>query len=132
MALPRRYVGPKATPPNIGSKLLVLDTERLEEGWSELPSLPGTPRCGLSLSAVGGKLFVSLGEESVTVKSTPDRQAVLVQDPAISVAAYVGRFGWVSVELNEETVDMALSLIDDSYEEVFAGLPKRVRDKITG
>ena len=31
MALPRRYVGPKATPPNIGSKLLVLDTERLEE-----------------------------------------------------------------------------------------------------
>ena len=64
----RSYVGPKATPPNVGSKLLVLDTERLEEGWSELPSLPGTPRCGLSLSAVGGKLFVLGGLTTADVR----------------------------------------------------------------
>ena len=66
MTLPRRYVGPKATPPNIGSKLLVLDTERLEEGWSELPSLPGTPRCGLSLST-----FSSIKAKSAVGPSAP-------------------------------------------------------------
>lgn len=87
---------------------------------------------GHSVIKVGGKLFVSLGEESITVKSTPDRQSVLILDPAISVASYVGRFGWVSIEVDEETVDMALSLIDDSYDDVLAGLPKKVRDKITG
>lgn len=81
---------------------------------------------------VGGKIFVGLGERSISVKSTIDRQAVLIHDPAITVAKYSGRFGWVSIEVDEETVDMALSLIDDSYDEVLAGLPKKVRDKITG
>ena len=87
---------------------------------------------GLSVAKVGAKIFVTLYEDSVTVKSSPDRQSVLIQDPAITVAKYVGRFGWVSIELDEDTVDMALSLIDDSYDDVFAGLSKKVRDKIAG
>jgi len=36
-----------------------------------------------------GKIFAMSGGESVTVKSTPERQAVLIMHPAISKAAYV-------------------------------------------
>ena len=80
---------------------------------------------------VGGRIFVGLGEEAISVKSSLDRQSVLILDPAISVAKYSGRFGWVSVALAADTIDMALSLIDDSYDAVFAVLTKKVRDSIS-
>lgn len=70
---------------------------------------------------VKGKMFACTGQSgtSVTVKSTLDKQAALVQHPDIEVAAYVGRYGWVSVSLNSaETMELALDLIDESYERV--------------
>ncbi len=70
---------------------------------------------------VGGKIFVIGGEGSnvVTLKSTPVKQAVLVQHPAICVAAYVGRYGWVKITIeDEETLDIALELVDESYDAV--------------
>jgi predicted DNA-binding protein (MmcQ/YjbR family) len=76
---------------------------------------------------VKGKMFAATGEsgEGVTVKSTVEKQAALVQHPDISVAAYVGRYGWVRIELNSpETLELALELIDESYDSV---VPKRKR-----
>lgn len=70
---------------------------------------------------VKGKMFAATGQsgESVTVKSTLDKQAALVQHPDIEIAAYVGRFGWVTVHLNStDTFQLAQDLIDESFESV--------------
>src|SRR5579862_8133529 len=65
-----------------------------------------------------GKIFCFAGTANpvITVKSTPERQAGLVQDPNIKVAAYVGRYGWVTVNIpDEQMMEFALDLIDQSY-----------------
>ena len=67
---------------------------------------------------VKGKLFAisDPGGVRVTVKSTPERQQALITHPDISVAAYVGRYGWVSVELvSEQTLAIAVDLVTESY-----------------
>lgn len=73
---------------------------------------------GESAWKVNGKAFAFGGEGSarLTLKSTPDKQAALTMHPQIAVAAYVGRFGWVTVEVvDRETLDLAKDLIDESY-----------------
>ena len=53
----------------------------------------------------------------ITVKSTPDKQAALVAHPNIEVAAYVGRYGWVTITIpDSDTLEIALDLIDESYD----------------
>jgi len=77
---------------------------------------------------VKGKLFAAGGDKSArfTVKNTPDKQSVLTMHPQISVAAYVGRYGWVTIEVNErETLELAKDLIDESYELVTRRASKR-------
>ena len=76
---------------------------------------------------IAGKLFGigSPGSGVLTVKNTPDKQALLIQHPNVEKAAYVGRYGWVTVTVNsEESLEMALDLIDESYDLV---APKRRR-----
>lgn len=71
---------------------------------------------------VRGKLFAGTNQagEAVTVKSSLDKQAVLIQHPDIEVAKYVGKYGWVTITLaSNETLDLALELIDESYDAVF-------------
>lgn len=68
---------------------------------------------------VGGKMFAcgGDGQNTVTVKSTPDQQSVLIQHPSIERAAYVGRYGWVTISVtDQETLEMAEDLIDQSYD----------------
>ena len=75
---------------------------------------------------VKGKLFAIGGEESnqVTVKSTLDKQAALIHMDGIEKAAYVGRFGWVTITIaNDQTLDLAKGLIDESYDMI--AKPKR-------
>ncbi len=66
---------------------------------------------------VRGKIFAIGGEESDTlsVKATPVSQAELIDvDPAtFSVAAYVGRFGWVRVSLERiDPVELRRLLVE--------------------
>lgn len=78
---------------------------------------------------VRNKCFVigSEGGSRFTVKSTPEKQGSLVMHPNIDVAAYVGRFGWVAIQIDDEdTLELALDLIDESYELV---APKRKMKK---
>ena len=67
---------------------------------------------------VNGKIFAS-GCDSTnefTVKATPDEQRRLIRDRAIKVAAYVGRFGWVTVTVSDaRTLKLAKTLIGRSY-----------------
>lgn len=68
---------------------------------------------------VKGKLFCigSKDHNVFTVKSTIEKQQALIQHPHIRVAAYVGRYGWVTMDiLDEADCELALELIDESYD----------------
>ena len=81
---------------------------------------------------VKGKVFTFGGENSAhfTIKSTLDKQAALVMHPQIAVAPYVGRFGWVIIEvIDDETLQLTRDLIDDSYESIVGKKRKLNRQK---
>ena len=70
---------------------------------------------------VRGKIFAgsSDGSNQVTVKATPEEQARLIEHPAIEIAKYVGRFGWVTLTIkNKKVLQLALDLIDQSYDSI--------------
>ncbi len=46
---------------------------------------------------VRAKIFCFPGEQTVTVKAHPDEFEALLGDPRFVRAAYVGRFGWVTM-----------------------------------
>lgn len=74
---------------------------------------------GETVWKVGGKVFCFSGGTGFTIKSTLEKQAALVMHPSISVAKFVGRFGWVSVVIkDEDTLELALELIDESYDSI--------------
>jgi hypothetical protein len=68
---------------------------------------------------VRGKIFAITGEgaDRVSIKATPAGQAELIElDPATySVAAYVGRFGWVVVVLDRIDAARLESLLRDAW-----------------
>jgi predicted DNA-binding protein (MmcQ/YjbR family) len=96
----------------------------LPDAWEDYP-------WGDIVYKVGAKMFVGLGTGgpvSVTVKATPEDAAVLVQMPHISVAPYVGRYGWVTVAIeNDDALDQALALISMSYDLVREGGSRKRR-----
>jgi predicted DNA-binding protein (MmcQ/YjbR family) len=70
---------------------------------------------------LGKKIFVMASEGSAvfTIKSTPPRQEELVHHPRIERAAYVGRFGWVTMTVETaDDLELAMSLADEAYESV--------------
>jgi predicted DNA-binding protein (MmcQ/YjbR family) len=79
------------------------------EAWEEHPTF-----------RVRNKIFVitDYAADGITVKATPeDQEALVATHPRITVAAYVGRYGWVSVDLKGKGLDWALveDLVMDSY-----------------
>lgn len=67
---------------------------------------------------VKGKLFAIGGEDSnrLTLKSTLDKQAAFTELPGIERASHVGRFGWITLTIEDEAMlDLAKSLIEESY-----------------
>jgi predicted DNA-binding protein (MmcQ/YjbR family) len=72
---------------------------------------------GDTVFKIRGKIFAGTGERSVTVKARPDDLDGLLALQIVERAPYVGRYGWVVVEVrDEEGLDLALSLIDTSYD----------------
>jgi predicted DNA-binding protein (MmcQ/YjbR family) len=66
------------------------------------------------------KMFAAMsdGEVSVTltVKLTPEEREIALHFPHVSVARYVGRYGWVTAEVSdEETLESALEWLRESY-----------------
>ena len=79
---------------------------------------------------IRGRIFAgsSDGSHQVTVKATPEEQSTLIEHPAIEVAKYVGRFGWVTITIkNRRTLSLALELIDRSYDSLAAKAKTRSR-----
>jgi predicted DNA-binding protein (MmcQ/YjbR family) len=79
---------------------------------------------------IGTKMFASLdgdgGVTNVTVKAGPEDAEILVQSDHISVAPYVGRYGWVTVLVTDDaTLDQVMALISISYDLVKRGGSRR-------
>ena len=79
------------------------------EAWEEHPTF-----------RVRNKIFVitDYSGNGITVKATKDEQEALVAThPRISVAAYVGRYGWVHMDLTGKGLDWGLveDLVRESY-----------------
>jgi N-acetylneuraminic acid mutarotase len=55
--------------PRLGARLIVFDTENVEAGWKRLTDCPGTPRLGVAMAAVGGKIYV-LGGVAATPRNS--------------------------------------------------------------
>jgi predicted DNA-binding protein (MmcQ/YjbR family) len=78
------------------------------------------------------KMFAALsdGETSVTltVKLTPEEREIALHFPHVSVARYVGRYGWVTAEVaDEETLETALEWLRESY---WLKAPARLRGAV--
>jgi hypothetical protein len=69
---------------------------------------------------IRNKMFAITGDEGstgVSVKASIDAQADLIDlDPeTFSKAAYVGRFGWVTVDLTRVDIDLLDKLVRDAW-----------------
>jgi predicted DNA-binding protein (MmcQ/YjbR family) len=78
------------------------------------------------------KMFASMsdGEASVslTIKLTPEEREIALHMPNVDVARYVGRYGWVTVQVtDEESLENALEWLRESY---WLKAPKRLRSAV--
>jgi predicted DNA-binding protein (MmcQ/YjbR family) len=76
------------------------------------------------------KLFalapVDRGVVQLTVKVTPEEREVALALPFVSVARYVGRYGWITAAVSdEESLAAALEWLRESY---WLKAPKKIRD----
>ena len=81
---------------------------------------------------VGGKMFALVdltGRRGVTLKADPHLAAHLVaQHPQITPGYHMDKRHWITVALDEPLPDGLLDdLVEDSYDLVVAGLPRRLR-----
>jgi predicted DNA-binding protein (MmcQ/YjbR family) len=89
------------------------------------------------LFKVAGKMFAAVPLEPapvfVSFKCTPEMFAELRERPGIRPAAYAARYHWVSLE-SEDAMPTAeiKALLRQSYELVFAKLPKKIRAELGG
>jgi hypothetical protein len=95
-------------------------------------ALPGgrevmVPEWGHPTLRVGDKMFASgaEGSQTMSVKASKEEQAALIAaaPQTYSVAAYVGRFGWVDVRLSTVDPDELRELIVEAWRRT---APKRL------
>jgi predicted DNA-binding protein (MmcQ/YjbR family) len=105
--------------------------EHLRAIVSTLPDATETLTWGHPNWRVGGakgKLFLGWGGEGRGVlgfKSDPRRRDDLLTDPRFTIAPYVGKYGWLSLDLNQGRLDWKeiAALVRTSYEQI-APAPK--------
>ena len=106
-------------------------------------SLPGAVETfpfgpNTSVFKVAGKMFAlsQLGADSlrVSLKCEPElAEQLRVTHPAIRPGYHLNKRHWNTVTIDGSVADeMVLSLVEDSYALVLDGLPKRVRERLTG
>jgi predicted DNA-binding protein (MmcQ/YjbR family) len=89
------------------------------------PSAVEKYRWGEVLFRVRGRVFAfmnSPARPAVTVKIGRNEMSRLLATPAVTRARYVGRFGWITVSVDDdETLELAFELIERSYRTVATG-----------
>jgi predicted DNA-binding protein (MmcQ/YjbR family) len=88
------------------------------------------------LFKVGGKMFALTPLEPAPVwlsfKASPENFAELTEQPNIIPAPYLARAQWVALETRDALPAQELArLLRDSYEMVFAKLPKKTRQALS-
>jgi predicted DNA-binding protein (MmcQ/YjbR family) len=78
------------------------------------------------------KMFAGMsdGDDPVTltVKLTPEEREIALQFPNVSVARYVGRYGWVTTTVSDdESLENALEWLRESY---WLNAPARLRTAV--
>jgi predicted DNA-binding protein (MmcQ/YjbR family) len=65
------------------------------------------------------RMFASMSSERpvrLTVKLTAEEREIAMLLPFVSIARYVGRYGWVTAEVtDEDSLDAALEWLRESY-----------------
>jgi predicted DNA-binding protein (MmcQ/YjbR family) len=66
------------------------------------------------------KMFAAMSDGdasvSLTLKLTPEEREIALQLPYVSIARYVGRYGWVTAEVtDDESLENALEWLRESY-----------------
>ena len=65
------------------------------------------------------RMFAAMSNEApiaLTVKLTPEEREIATLLPYVSIARYVGRYGWITAEItNEESLDAGLEWLRESY-----------------
>ncbi|MBN1348488.1 MmcQ/YjbR family DNA-binding protein [candidate division KSB1 bacterium] len=68
---------------------------------------------------VGKRIFMMKDADvplAITVKSSQEKNAILLEHPHICQASYMGRFGWISITVpNHDSLNLAKELILESY-----------------
>lgn len=85
----------------------------------------------------GGKVFAFLGTADpsengsrITLKPDADELPALLALPWVSVAAYVGRYGWITIDVTTpESLELALECVDQSHARL---APKQKRRRPRG
>ena len=80
------------------------------------------------------KMFAAMSDSeasvTLTVKLTPEDREIALHFPHVSVARYVGRYGWVTtVVSDEETLVSDLEWLRESY---WLKAPARLRSAVEG
>ncbi len=88
------------------------------------------------LFKVGGKMFVATPLEPAPVclsfKASPEHFAELTERPSVIPAPYLARAQWVALQAWDALPDDELArLLRDSYDMVFARLPKKTREAVS-
>jgi predicted DNA-binding protein (MmcQ/YjbR family) len=78
------------------------------------------------------KMFAAMSDSAdpltLTVKLTPEEREIALHIAYVSVARYVGRYGWVTAEVtDEESLENALEWLRESY---WLNAPARLRSAV--
>lgn len=81
------------------------------------------------VAKVGGKIFAMIGARGISLKCGDEAAEWRARYPdSVHVAAYVGRYGWNSVDLaGAMPEDELRELVDGSYRMTVVRLPRRAR-----
>lgn len=86
------------------------------------------------LFKVGDKAFIFTGFNPpypITFKASDDEFAELIEREGFSVAAYVGRFKWVSIDRLDRVGDKEMRrLVEKSYSLIRGKLPKKLQSSL--
>jgi len=107
---------------------------RLRKMCLALPDTKETLTWGHPHFRVGEKIFCGYGDEkgkmTIGLKVTMDHQDALIMQDRFEIAAYVGRYGWVSMDASQiEDWQEVEDLVLESYQLI---APKRSSAKLGG
>ena len=117
-------------------RLLLMDVDWLRKLCLSFPGATEQIQWGYDLLfKVGGKMFAVTPLEPAPVclsfKASPEHFAELTERPNIIPAPYLARAQWVALQTRDALPENELArLLRDSYDMVFAKLPRKTREGV--